>query len=96
MNDDWSYIKSLDENALIHHERNYKMALIDHVSGHTKGVPHRRRNFGLLSYLALWRSRRALARLDARALEDIGIDSEAAQREARRHLWDVPSTWVNR
>lgn len=72
------------------------MALIDHFSARTRGVLDRPYRIGLLSYLALWRSRRALARLDARALDDIGIDSEAAQREARRHLWDVPSTWVNR
>lgn len=72
------------------------MALIDHFSARTKSVLHRHHRIGLFSYLALWRSRRALARLDARALDDIGINSEAAQREARRHLWDVPSTWVNR
>ncbi|WP_299782126.1 DUF1127 domain-containing protein [uncultured Roseobacter sp.] len=71
------------------------MALIDHFSTRTETTQGKHR-FGLTTYLAVWRSRRALARLDARALDDIGIDSEAAQREARRHLWDVPSTWINR
>ncbi|WP_300015711.1 DUF1127 domain-containing protein [uncultured Roseobacter sp.] len=71
------------------------MALIDHFSARTETARGEHR-FGLATYLAVWRSRRALAKLDARALDDIGIDSEAAQREARRHLWDVPSTWINR
>ncbi|MEM9637049.1 MAG: DUF1127 domain-containing protein [Pseudomonadota bacterium] len=70
------------------------MAVIDHFS--TRSTASRRHGFGLRSYLALWRSRRALSRLDSRALEDIGITSEAAQREARRSLWDVPETWTNR
>ncbi len=33
------------------------------------------------------RSRRALARLDERMLQDIGVDRHAAQAEARRHFW---------
>jgi uncharacterized protein YjiS (DUF1127 family) len=44
--------------------------------------------------LALWRSRRALARLDAAALEDIGIDRETALREARLGIWNAPESWI--
>lgn len=43
--------------------------------------------------LAVWRSRRALAELDAHALEDIGISAHDAQREAELGPWDVPVTW---
>ncbi len=50
----------------------------------------------LVTRLALWRSRRDLARLDARALDDIGITPEAAEREARLGIWDVPQTWHDR
>ncbi|MEM1075113.1 MAG: DUF1127 domain-containing protein [Pseudomonadota bacterium] len=53
-------------------------------------------NLNILTRLAVWRSRRDLARLDARALEDIGITADAADREARLSLWDVPHTWRNR
>lgn len=70
------------------------MSLIDTVSSR-RTAPLSRRRLGLGTYLALWRSRRDLARLDARSLQDIGIDSEAAQHEARRGFWDVPSTWKN-
>jgi len=43
--------------------------------------------------LDVWRSRRALARLDARALADIGISAKSAHSEARKPIWDVPGTW---
>lgn len=43
--------------------------------------------------LAVWRSRRALAKLDARGLEDIGVTAQEADREARLAAWDVPDTW---
>ncbi|MFC3118746.1 DUF1127 domain-containing protein [Jhaorihella thermophila] len=37
--------------------------------------------------------RRALRKLDARALEDIGITRAEAEAEAARPLWDAPDTW---
>lgn len=46
--------------------------------------------------LALWRSRRDLAKLDARQLEDIGVTPDAARREANLGIWDVPHTWQDR
>ena len=42
---------------------------------------------------ALFRQRRALAGLDAAALEDIGVSGEAARREAGRPFWDAPDNW---
>ncbi|MGM0585529.1 MAG: DUF1127 domain-containing protein [Pseudomonadota bacterium] len=39
------------------------------------------------------RQRRALARLDAARLEDIGLDPEAAAAEAARPFWDPPAGW---
>ncbi len=55
-----------------------------------------RRRFGLTllwNVLSLHRQRRALARLDARALEDIGITREQAEAEASRPVWDAPEFW---
>ncbi|KIC46947.1 hypothetical protein RA28_04285 [Ruegeria sp. ANG-S4] len=57
------------------------------------GVPASRR-FKLLDFLSLARQRRALARLDARALEDIGVTREQAQSEAARPMWDAPDNWL--
>jgi len=46
-----------------------------------------------MNYLALWRQRRALAKMDARQLADIGVTRDQARAEAARPLWDVPSHW---
>lgn len=70
------------------------MAMIDNLARNSS-IPSRSRGvFSLGMRLALWRSRRALARLDAAALEDIGIDREAALREARLGVWDAPESWI--
>ncbi|MHA7850148.1 DUF1127 domain-containing protein [Roseovarius sp.] len=45
--------------------------------------------------LSLHRQRRSLARLDDRALADIGLDRDTAQTESRRPLWDIPAHWRN-
>ncbi|MEM6886861.1 MAG: DUF1127 domain-containing protein [Pseudomonadota bacterium] len=50
----------------------------------------------LRTRLALWRSRRALARLNDRELADIGVSREAAKREAAKGAWDVPPSWLER
>lgn len=42
---------------------------------------------------ALYRQRRALARLDAVRLNDIGRTRDEAQAESRRPVWDAPSHW---
>ncbi len=41
--------------------------------------------------VAVARERRALARLDARELDDIGIDPAAAAAEVARPFWDIPA-----
>ncbi|TYO89582.1 hypothetical protein [Oceanicella actignis] len=41
--------------------------------------------------LRLAAERRALARLDAARLADLGIDPEAARAEAARPFWDAPA-----
>ena len=56
--------------------------------GRTRG-----RAFDLGGLIALWRQRRALARLDDRALADIGVTRAEALAEAARPVWDVPATW---
>ncbi len=56
--------------------------------------PARRGLFATLASLAShYRSRRALARLDARLLEDIGLTESEAAFEARRRIWDAPDHW---
>ena len=52
-----------------------------------------RRFPGLNTILAAWRSRQVLARLDDRALTDIGLSRKEAQTEAAKPIWDVPDTW---
>jgi len=61
----------------------------------THAAPARtaRRRLSPLALLSLWRSRRALARLDARALSDIGLSRADAAAEAARPVWDVPHHW---
>lgn len=46
-----------------------------------------------LALLGLRRERRALGRLDAHLLADIGLSPDAARIEAERPLWDVPAHW---
>ena len=53
--------------------------------------PVRARRHSLLDVLALYRQRRTLARLDAEALDDLGITREEADAEARRPFWDFPT-----
>lgn len=48
------------------------------------------RRGSLLDALALYRQRRALARLDDAALDDLGITREEAIAESRRWFWDRP------
>ncbi|MEQ3625151.1 MAG: DUF1127 domain-containing protein [Celeribacter sp.] len=42
---------------------------------------------------SLRRQRRALDRLDAAQLADIGLSRNVASREAGRHFWDLPQNW---
>lgn len=55
--------------------------------------PRKRNTVGLLGYLALWQQRRALAKMDDRQLDDIGVSRADALAEATRPLWDVPAHW---
>jgi uncharacterized protein YjiS (DUF1127 family) len=56
--------------------------------------PHRKSLSRLLNgWIALHRERAALAKLDAAALQDIGISRQTAQDEARRPFWDAPDHW---
>ncbi|OWY01646.1 hypothetical protein B6V75_13750 [Thioclava sp. F1Mire-8] len=47
----------------------------------------------LAAIVTHYRSRRALARLDARLLEDIGLTESEAAFEVRRRIWDAPDHW---
>jgi uncharacterized protein YjiS (DUF1127 family) len=46
--------------------------------------------------LAAHAQRRALARLDAHLLRDLGLDAERVAAECARPAWDVPSHWLSR
>lgn len=46
-----------------------------------------------LGLAALYRQRRALSRLDDKALADIGLTRAEARSEADRPVWDVPGNW---
>lgn len=48
----------------------------------------------LKTRLALWRSRRDLAKLDAVALKDVGISAADARREASLTIWGLPAGWT--
>ncbi|MCW8843328.1 MAG: DUF1127 domain-containing protein [Rhodobacteraceae bacterium] len=52
-----------------------------------------RKTLSLADFAALYRQRRALAKLDARSLEDMGISRRDAEAESRRPVWDVPAAW---
>ncbi|MFY0309584.1 DUF1127 domain-containing protein [Leisingera sp. D0M16] len=45
-------------------------------------------------HLAAWRQRRQLAKLDQRALDDIGVTRAEAEAEARRGFWSAPEHWL--
>ena len=47
----------------------------------------------LMRLIEIHRSRLALRRLDARLLDDIGLDESEAAEEARRRVWDAPDHW---
>ncbi|MDX1742995.1 MAG: DUF1127 domain-containing protein [Ruegeria sp.] len=64
------------------------------IAIHRPRPPHR--GFGpslLWDALALRRQRRTLAKLDDKALDDIGITREQAKAEAARPVWDAPEYW---
>lgn len=54
-------------------------------------APYRRPRLSVLAMLDVWRQRRALARLDARMLADIGVTEAEALKEAARPIWDLPA-----
>jgi uncharacterized protein YjiS (DUF1127 family) len=68
------------------------MTYIAHSTCHR---PAARRNWlqSIVHAFAVARQRRALKELDDSALSDIGISRQEADVEARRPIWDAPSTW---
>jgi uncharacterized protein YjiS (DUF1127 family) len=57
---------------------------------HRRHTPFRAsRRASLLDALEMYRQRRALARLDDHALQDIGITRKEALAEAKRPIWDI-------
>jgi uncharacterized protein YjiS (DUF1127 family) len=71
------------------------MTLIDTTRALSRNSAHSSARPTLMQRVNLWASRRALAKLDARALNDIGVTRAEAIDEAGKTLWDVPKAWVN-
>jgi len=69
------------------------MAFTDIITRHALMKPAARRLPNLHTIFDVWKSRRALARLDAQRLDDIGLNAARAARESAKPIWDVPTTW---
>ncbi len=63
------------------------------ISTSSRATTLGRGRVSLLDLFSLYRQRRALARLDAHALQDVGLTHAEADREAHRGFWDVPDHW---
>ena len=56
--------------------------------------PPRQSALDIGHFFRVWRERRALERLDADALRDIGISTHEAREETRKRIWDAPPNWL--
>ena len=65
------------------------MAFLSNTQHTSRHAPFSHISF--MDMLSVYRQRRALARLDAAALDDLGITREDAQTESRRPFWDLPA-----
>lgn len=58
-------------------------------------APRRVSVFTLISAgVAVWRQRRALARLDADARRDLGLSVADIHLESTRPAWNIPANWL--
>ena len=48
----------------------------------------------LFLILSIWHERKALDKLDAHLLNDIGISKVQARSEVVRKVWDAPERWT--
>lgn len=48
----------------------------------------------VLSLDAAWRSRRALGRLSAERLDDVGLCADDARAHAETPVWNAPAHWL--
>ncbi len=70
------------------------------MSAHTTNTPlvgamHHTGFFNwIMEMVAVHKQRRDLAKLDDRALRDIGVSRYQAEVEASRPAWDVPHHWL--
>ena len=49
----------------------------------------------IMEMVAVHKQRRDLAKLDDRALKDIGVSRYQAAKESARPAWDVPHHWMD-
>ncbi|UWQ93299.1 DUF1127 domain-containing protein [Rhodobacteraceae bacterium M382] len=65
-----------------------------YIADHSHCTPRNRSwSVTLITALAVARQRRALKKLDAAALDDIGITKAQAEAESSRLAWDAPDHW---
>lgn len=69
------------------------MAMADCTTQNARFNRPELQGFSLVRMIDVWRSRRALAKLDGHRLDDIGISAKRAAREEAKPIWDVPATW---
>ena len=67
------------------------MAISESFTGYAAARPSMIKR--AVAMLAVARQRRALAKLDAAQLEDIGVTPAQAMSEANLPAWDVPANW---
>lgn len=71
------------------------MAMTDCTTQHARFNRPAAGGFSIVKMIDVWRSRRALAQLDTRRLEDVGLTAKRAAQEEAKPIWDVPATWRN-
>lgn len=64
------------------------------IAIHRPRKPAKRSGLSLIKRaFSIRRQRRQLARLDDRALKDIGVTRAEVEAELRRPVWDAPQFW---
>ena len=64
-----------------------------HIAAHTFETQRPSLGTVIAQIIATHGQRRVLGKLDRDALNDLGLTSAEAKREAKRPFWDVPATW---
>lgn len=69
------------------------MAMADCTTQNARFNRPTHKGASLFQMIDVWRSRRALAKLDGYRLQDIGLTAKRAAKEEVKPIWDVPANW---